>query len=116
MPVVRNPLVSAGLIPDELSDILATPSADAEVAKTRTKRITGARYLTADEYHQMLKEDERKEKEAEELKQKKEERERKKQQILELKEKREAAKKRGKGKGKLIEMEGKDQGQGHCGH
>ena len=77
-PLIVNPLVSAGLIPDDLSDILAIPPPDAAVEKKRTKRITGARDLTADDYHQMLLEDERKKKEAEELKQqKKEEREKK---------------------------------------
>ena len=40
-PIV-NPLVAAGLIPEELSDILATPPTDAAVVKKRTKRITGA--------------------------------------------------------------------------
>ncbi len=50
-----NPLVVAGLIPEDLSDILVTPSNDAAVAKKRTKHIFGARYLTSDEYVEMLK-------------------------------------------------------------
>ena len=63
-----NPLVSAGLVPEDLSDILVTPPEDAAVCKKRTKRIVGARYLTSDDYTEMLREDERKRKEAEELK------------------------------------------------
>ena len=74
-----NPLVAAGLVPEDLSDILITPASDAAVAKKRTKRIVGARHLTSDEYVQMLHNEERKKKEAEDLKeQKKAERERKK--------------------------------------
>ena len=56
-----NPLVMAGLIPAEMadilatpSDILATPSPDAAMTRKRTKRITGARDLTADDYRDML--------------------------------------------------------------
>lgn len=103
-PIV-NPLVSAGLIPEELSDILATPSRDAAVSKKRTKRITGARDLTSNEYRKMLEEDERKKQEAEREKQrKKEEREQKKREREQKKKEREAAKKKGgkgKAKGKL---------------
>ena len=74
-----NPLVAAGLVPEDLSDILITPASDAAVAKKRTKRIVGARHLTSDEYVQMIHNEERKKKEAEDLKeQKKAERERKK--------------------------------------
>ena len=74
-----NPLVMAGLVPEDLSDIFLTPQEDAAVLKRREKRITGARNLTSDEYVEMLKECERKKKEEEELKkQKKEEREKKK--------------------------------------
>ena len=74
-----NPLVCAGLVPEDLSDILVTASSDAAVAKKRTKRIVGARHLTSDEYVEMVKSEERKKKEAEDLKeQKKVERERKK--------------------------------------
>ena len=50
-PIV-NPLVSAGLICPDLMDILATPAADAAVAKRRVKGITGARDLTATEKSQ----------------------------------------------------------------
>ena len=65
-----NPLVAAGLVPENLSDILITPPDDAAVTKQRTKRIVGARHLTSNEYFQMLKDDEKKKKEAEELKEK----------------------------------------------
>lgn len=68
-PIV-NPLASAGLVQPDLADILSAPSEDAAVAKKRTKRITGARALTANEYVKMLREDDRKKKEAAELKQK----------------------------------------------
>lgn len=57
-----NPLVVAGLVPEDLSDILVTPSSDAAVAKKRTKRILGARHLTSDEYIEMLKNEEKKKK------------------------------------------------------
>ena len=67
---ILNPLVVAGLVPEDLSDILATPPSGAAVAKKRTKRITGARNLTADEYVEMLRKDAEKKKEATELKEK----------------------------------------------
>ena len=76
-PIV-NPLVAAGLV---LADILAPPSEDAAASKKRTKRITGARELTANEYTARLREEERKKKEvAEEKACKKEERKRKKEE------------------------------------
>ena len=50
-----NPIVAAGLVPEDLSDILITPPVDAAVTKERTKHIVGARHLTADEYVQMVK-------------------------------------------------------------
>ncbi len=79
-PIV-NPLVAAGLVPLDLADILVTPSEDAAVSKERTKRITGARELTANEYTERLKEDQRKKKDAaEEKERKKEERKRKKEE------------------------------------
>ena len=65
------PLVCAGLVPEDLSDILVTPSSDAAVAKKRTKCIVGARLLTSDEYIEMLESEERKKKEAEDLKEQK---------------------------------------------
>ena len=78
LPIV-NPLVSAGLVPPDLADTLSAPSEDAAVAKKWTKRITGARALTANEYVEMLREDDMKKMEAAELKQKrKEEREQRK--------------------------------------
>ena len=58
----ENPLVAAGLIPEELSDILITPPEDAVVAKKRTKHIVRAIHLTSDDYAQMLRDEERKRK------------------------------------------------------
>ena len=55
-----NPLVDAGLISQDLADVLATPSSDAAAAKRQTKHIVGARELMANEYSEMLKEDQRK--------------------------------------------------------
>ena len=43
----NNPLVAAGLVPEELHDILTTPTPGAAVRKVRTKRITGCRVLTS---------------------------------------------------------------------
>ena len=77
-PIV-NPLVSTGLVPPDLGDILSTPSEDAAVVKKRTKRITGARALTANEYVEMLREERKKEKE-DQKKQKAKEQVRKKQE------------------------------------
>lgn len=57
----------------DLAGILSTPSGDAAIEKRRTKRITGARDLTADDFTEMLCEDLRKKKEAEEEKQKRKE-------------------------------------------
>ena len=47
---VTNPLVAAGLVSPDLIDILAVPLEDAAVMKRKTKRITGARDLTAGDY------------------------------------------------------------------
>ena len=52
-------------------EILATPANDAAMSRKRTKRITGARELTANEYVGMLQEEKRK------MKQKKRDRKRK---------------------------------------
>ena len=76
-----NPLVMAGLIPAEMADILAIPSPDAAMTRKRTKRITGARDLTADDYRDMLVNDKRRKEDLEQQKVKRrEERERKKQE------------------------------------
>ena len=99
-----NPLVMAGLIPAEMADILATPSPDAAMTRKHTRRITGGRDLTADDYRGMLHEDKRRKenlelqkiKRMEEREKKKQEREKKKEEIARRKEK-----KVGKGKGKL---------------
>ena len=74
------------LVSQDLADILATPSSDAAVAKWRTKRIVGARELTANDYSEMLREDQRKKDQlAEEKKRKSKERERKKKEMEEKK-------------------------------
>ena len=57
----------------DLTDILAVPLEGAAVMKRKTKRITGARDLTADDYAEMLWEDKRRKKEIEEQKQKRKE-------------------------------------------
>ena len=62
-PIV-NPLVASGLISPDLADILVTPSGDAAVAKKRTRRIVGARDLTAEDYVGMLRKDKRRKEEA----------------------------------------------------
>ena len=46
---IVNPLVTAGLIPADLADILATPPVDAATQR-RTRRVTKARVLTARDY------------------------------------------------------------------
>jgi len=43
-----------------LADILAPPSEDAAASKKHSKRITGTRELTENEYTSRLKEEERK--------------------------------------------------------
>ena len=75
-PHVLNPLVRAGLVPVHLADILS-PQAE-NVAEKWSCRITGVRVLTSNEYTEMMREKDRREKEAAEMKQKeKEEREQK---------------------------------------
>ena len=104
--LISNPLVAAGLIPEDLADILSAPE---ETTATKRRRITGARVLTADEYYKMMEEKDRKEKEAAELKEKrKQEREEKKrereqkkaekEQQKAEKERQKADKRKGKGK------------------
>ncbi len=63
---VTNPLVSAGLVPENLADILAV--SDPQMQPKR--RIIKARVLTEDEFYDTLKEKERKEKEEQERKEK----------------------------------------------
>jgi len=75
---VENPLVRAGLVPQYLADILKTPQTD-EASKQSSRRITGVRVLTSNEYVEIMREKDKKEKEAAELKKRrKEERELKK--------------------------------------
>ena len=72
-----NPLLKAGLIPPDLVVVLATPPTTTEP----TKRITGARELTTNEYYKWLKAEQLKKKEAAEAKQRKaEERQRRKRE------------------------------------
>ena len=90
----RHPLLDAGLIPEEMADILELPQSNEASSRKRTKRITGARNLTAEDYRNMLLADkEKKEKLEEEKRKKKEERERKKQ---EKEKKKETPKRKGK--------------------
>ena len=97
----------AGLVPQHLADIFMTVHADEANDKRTSRRITGVRVLTSNDYVEIMKEKDRKVKEAAELKQKrKEERELKKiekekeceQKKKELEEKRRNKKERGKGK------------------
>ena len=87
-PTSTNPLVMVGIIPADMADILTTPLPDAAMIRKRTKRITGARDLTANEYRDMLlKEKRRKDLEQqkiqriEERKRKKHERDKKKKEV-----------------------------------
>ena len=76
-PSAQNPLVRAGLVPQHLADILSTSLTDEVTENRPSRRITGVRVLTSDEYAEMVREKGRKEKEAIQLKQqRKEERER----------------------------------------
>ena len=61
--------MSAGLIPAEMADILETPLPDAASIRKRTKRITGARDLTAEDYREMLVQNKRRKEELEQQKQ-----------------------------------------------
>ena len=78
-----NPLVAAGLIPEDLSDIhvyIYPP----QMMQLLRNQGQSARHLTSDEYFQMLKNEEKKKMDAEELKEKKKaEREQKKKERLE---------------------------------
>ena len=75
-PHVQNPLVRAGLVPECLTDILS-PQADNATEK-RSRQITGVRVLTSNEYTEMMRVKDRREKEVAEMKQtRKEEREQK---------------------------------------
>ena len=105
-PHVQNPLVRAGLVPESLADILSPQAYNA--TEKRSRRITGVRVLTSNEYTDMMRVKDRREKEVAEMKQtQKEEREHKrlkKEQERERKRKeREEKKKQSKsrqGKGK----------------
>ena len=60
-----------GTYHDRWADILAPPSEDAAASKKHSKRIAGARKMTANEYTSRLKEEERKKKEVAEEKERK---------------------------------------------
>ena len=115
-PGIVNPLVSAGLVSPDLMDILAVPSADAAVSKQRTKRITGARCLTSDEYTEMLRKDkEKKEREEQDKIKRKEERERKrkeKEEKLKQKAGNSRGRRGGRGRGRGCRG-GRGRGRGH---
>ena len=66
--LILKPLVIAGLLPEDMSDIVSPPLNDSAVTKKQTKRITEARNLMSEEYVEMLREDRRKKLKAEELK------------------------------------------------
>jgi hypothetical protein len=72
-PGVENPLVRVWLIPQHLGDIFLTPHGDDMAEKRPSRRITGVRVLTSNEYTEMIREKHRKEKEATEMKQKRKE-------------------------------------------
>ena len=107
-PTSTNPLVMAGIIPADMADILTTPLPDAAMIRKRTKRITGARDLTANEYRDMLLEEKRRKEDLEqqkiqrieERKRKKQEREEKKKEVAMRKNVRQRKGKKGVGKGK----------------
>ena len=75
-PHVQNSLVRAGLLPERLADILS-PQADNATEK-RSRRITGVKVLMSNEYTEMMRVKDRREKEKAEMKQtRKEERKQK---------------------------------------
>ena len=85
-PSSQNPLIAAGLVPSDLADIFCTSDRDENRPKRR--RLTNARVLTENEYFDMLKEKEQKEKEEQGAKEKrKKEREQKKKENEEKKQK-----------------------------
>ena len=85
-PSSQNPLIAAELVPSDLADIFCTLDRDENRPKRR--RLTNARVLTENEYYDMLKEKERKEKEEQGAKEKrKKEREQEKKENEEKKQK-----------------------------
>ena len=67
--------MKAGLVPQHLADIFVTGHADETSEKHSSRRITGVRVLTANDYVEMMREKDRKAKETAELKKKVERRE-----------------------------------------
>ena len=104
---IINPLVSAGLIPSNLGDILSPP---AEVVSKPKRRIVKARVLTEDEFAAILKEKDRKEKEAAEEKEKRKI-EREKKRLEREKKKAEKEKEKGKEKQKGKKNQGRKRAQ-----
>ena len=75
-PHVQNPLVRAGLVPESLADILSHQAYNA--TEKRSRRITGVRIFMSNEYTEIMRVKDRREKEVAEMKQtQKEEREHK---------------------------------------
>ena len=110
---IVNPMVSAGLFSPDLMDILAVRLPDAAVAKQQTKRITGARCLTAQQMSMRggsgTKERGKKKEEKETIK-RKEERERKRKEKEEMLKQKAASRERGRGRGR-----GRGNGRGRGG-
>ena len=99
-PQIENPLVRVGLVPQDLANIFLTPQAE-ERNKLPSRSITGVRVLTSNEYVEILKEKDRKEKEASEKKQRqKEERQCKKMENEKSKRGRKQKKKGGRAEGR----------------
>ena len=102
-PSVENSIVRAGLIPQHLVDIFLTPHADNSTEKHPSRRITEVRVLPTNENVEMMREKDKKEKEAAE------EREQKRA------EKKQREKKRMEREGKRKQSEGNQtRGKGKC--
>ena len=89
-----------------MADILEIPQHNAAGIKKRTKRITGAKDLTAEDYREMLEEDKRRKENLAEQKQKR--MEKRKRKKLEKDKKKEVTKCKGKkvkGKGKQKQVQ-----------
>ena len=61
---IVNPLVMTGMVPAHLAEIFCTPDMDPQSQPTKRRRITKARILTENEYIEMMKEKDAKEREA----------------------------------------------------
>ena len=99
--LVENPLVRVGLVPQHLVDIFVTACAHELNEKPSSRCITGVRVLTSNEYVEMMKQKDIKEKETAEMKQKrKEEREQRRveKEQEQSRKRKEREEKKGKGK------------------